>query len=64
MEQLLVWMGTGLRVLLAGAIALLPGTAVWLTVLGIFLAVRQLARGGLHKHLRRKSAVTPGHLVN
>ena len=64
MEQLLVWMETGLRVLLAGAFALLPGTVVWLTVLGIFLAIRRLTRGGLNRHQHQESGVRPGTVVN
>lgn len=64
MEQLLVWMGTGLRVLLAGAIALLPGTVVWLTVLGIFLTIRRLTRGGLNRRQQQEGGMTPGTLVN
>ncbi|MCL7451710.1 MAG: hypothetical protein M8467_01540 [Anaerolineae bacterium] len=64
MEQLLFWTGTALRVLLAGVIALLPGTTVWLTMIGIGLAIRQFARGSLYRRQEQKSAVTPGTLPN
>jgi hypothetical protein len=42
MEQILDVGMTMLRVLLAGFFALAPGTIIWLTVLGVYLAIRQV----------------------
>lgn len=47
MEQVLQSIVTVGHVILGGFFALLPGTLVWLVVLGAFLAFRQLVRSDL-----------------
>ena len=44
MEQILHLAMTVLRVMLAGLLALAPGMIVWLTVLGVYFAIRQMLR--------------------
>jgi hypothetical protein len=54
MEQVLEWLGTVLRVMLAGMIALTPGTIGWLVILSVFLAIRWVGRGDLYRRLRHR----------
>ncbi|MFC2029846.1 hypothetical protein ACFLWA_03855 [Chloroflexota bacterium] len=53
MEQLFEVLGTVLRVMLAGMIALTPGMLVWTVVLSVFLAVRWVGRRQPFNALRR-----------
>ncbi len=57
MEQVLEWLGTVLRLMLAGIFALTPGTLVWLAVLGVFLAFRLVGRSNLYQRLFRRDRV-------
>lgn len=54
MEQVLQSVVTLGHVLMAGLFALMPGTIVWLIVLGAFLALRKLAGSDVDQRLRPK----------
>jgi hypothetical protein len=55
--ELLQWMNSGVRIVLAGAFALLPGTLVWLSLVGALTVLRRKSgsqalkssRAGLHR---------------
>jgi hypothetical protein len=51
MEQVLDWLVTFGHAMLAGMIALTPGTLFWLLVLGIYLAIRQAVHSGPYQRL-------------
>lgn len=52
MEQVVESLGTVVRVLLAGMLALTPGMLVWLVVLNILLAIRWVGGSGPYQRLR------------
>jgi hypothetical protein len=56
MEQVLENIVTIGHVLMAGLFALVPGTIVWLVVLGAFLAIRKVADSDLYRRLRPGAA--------
>jgi hypothetical protein len=45
------------RLLFAGFFALTPGMAVWLMVLGIYLAIRQVWHSGVAQRARSKDGL-------
>lgn len=42
--DILQWLNASLHVMLAGVIALLPGALVWISVLAVYLLVKNLGR--------------------
>jgi hypothetical protein len=50
--EVLQWLNTSLHVILAGVIALLPGTLVWASVLAVFLLIKNLGRAPRRQSLQ------------
>jgi hypothetical protein len=59
-EQLLQWAASGLRLALAGLLALAPGTIFWLVVLAVFWLSRRLGGSGLVRRLGHRNRMAPG----
>ena len=54
MEELLNWAGTGLAVVLATMVFLIPGLAFWFLMSGILVALRRFADSGLYLTVRNR----------
>ena len=49
--ELLHWIDTALRVLIAGFFALIPGMTVWAVMLTLYLSIRWIVRSRTHGSL-------------
>ena len=59
MEQLCMWGGTALRMLLAGLIAVTPGVLGWLAIFAIWMAFRRVGGGDALRKLRHQGSKAP-----
>lgn len=54
MEQVLDWVVTALRAMMAGMFAMAPGMIFWLVVISVFMAIRGLGHSGPFQKLLRR----------